>query len=137
MPLGAFPLDPETPVGQLRVLIGDTHAVPTDPPTPGLAEYDVYGDNDLASAIAVAQGNLPRAAGNLLTTLAAEYAMEGKSIKTDDLSIDTTKRGATLLEVARAFLDEAGAVDQRGASDYFDMVLGPDVECEFGQAFNW
>lgn len=137
MPLGVFPIDPETPVGQLRVLVGDTTATPTDPPTPGFAEYAVYGDNDLASAIALAQGNIARAAGNLLTTLAASYAASGKSIKTDDLAIDTTKRGATLLEIARAFHEEAGSVDQRGASDYFDMVLGPDIDTEFGSAFSW
>lgn len=119
---GVSPINPATEVGQLRLLVGDTASTPLDPPEPGFANYAVWGDDALAVALAVADDNLLRAAGGLYRQLAAEYAQQGRSIRTDDLAIDTRGRGGDLLRVAQSFFDEADAADEAGGADFFQIV---------------
>lgn len=119
---GAAPLDPTTAVGQLRVLVGDTQYIPLVPPITGQGDYSVWSDTSLLSILMLQSGNTLRAAGNLYLQLAAEYAQSQRSIKTDDLSINTIGRGDTLLKVAQSFLDEAQAGENAAASDVFQII---------------
>lgn len=105
--IGIAPLDPTSPIGQLRVLVGDTDSRPLDPAQPGLGDYAVFGDIALEASLLAADSSLNRAAGNLFLTLAAQLSAEGKSIRTEDLSINTTQRGQSLLDIAKAFLAAA------------------------------
>jgi hypothetical protein len=119
---GAAPLDPTTAVGQLRTLVGDTQFAPLAPPVAGQGDYNVWSDAALESILILQAGNALRAAGNLYLQLAAEYAQSQRSIKTDDLAINTIGRGDTLLKVAQSFLDEAQAGENAAASDVFQIV---------------
>lgn len=120
--VGKYPLDPISSAGQLRILVGDVSAKPLVPDVPGFADFAVFSDADLAAAL-LASGSSPlRAAGSLYRSLAAQYTMSGRSIKTDDLAIDTRNRGKDLLEVAQSFFDEADSVDAATASDFFQVV---------------
>ena len=120
--IGAYPIVASAPAGQLRYEIGDTSATPLNPPQPGLADYAVFSDVALEVALATSGGSVLRAAGHLCQTLAIEYAQSGKSIKTDDLAIDTRDRGKTLLDVARSFFSEADAAEGAAAVDFFAVA---------------
>lgn len=119
---GVAPLDPSTPVGQLRSLVGDTQYVELAPPAAGQGDYNVWSDATLLAILTLHAGNALRAAGNLYLQLAAEYAQTARSIKTDDLAINTIGRGDTLLKVAQSFLDEAVAGENAAASDSFQII---------------
>lgn len=119
---GAAPLDPTSPVGQLRALVGDTQFDALDPAVDGQGDYYVWSDASLAAILALHAGNAQRAAGNLYLQLAAEFAQSGRSVKTDDLAINTLGRGDTLLKVAQSFLDEATATENAASSDTFQII---------------
>ena len=83
----------------------------------------VFTDADLTTAISTSGGTSAlRAAGVAFQSLAAEYAILGRSVKTDDLAIDTRARGKDLLEVAKSFFTEANAADARGADSFVAIV---------------
>jgi hypothetical protein len=119
---GVAPLDPNTPVGRLRALVGDTSYKPLEPPVEGQGDYNVYSDADLEAFLTQTDGNELRAAGHAFRTLAAVYAASGRSIRTDDLNIDTTKRGSDFLAIAKSFFDEADAADEKAAMDFVKIV---------------
>jgi hypothetical protein len=121
---GKAPLDPNTLLGQLRVFVGDVQSSPLEPAEEGWGSYAVFGDESLLGALAAAGDNLNRAAGNLFATLAVEYMQLGKSVRTDDLAIDTRGRGKDLLEVARSFWEQAALSDAATGGDIF-TVVGP------------
>lgn len=85
-------------------------------------DENVFTDEALEAAIAGSGDSLLRAAGLAFTSLAAQYAVLGKSVKTDDLGIDTRSRGKDLNEVALSFFKQADAADVAGGNDYFDIV---------------
>lgn len=119
---GVFPLDPTTAVGALRVIVGDTASAPLEPAESGYAAYAVWSDDELAAALTIAQESAYRAAWSLYLTLAASAAQSGRNVRTDDLSIDTTKRGDSFLKIAQSFLDEAEAGEGAAANDFFQIV---------------
>ena len=118
---GAHPIEPDTLVGQLRALVGDTNSTPIDGST-DTANYAVFSDATLMASLLAAKSNLHRAAGDLYRTLAAQYIQSGKSIKTDDLAIDTRTRGTDLLKVAQSFYDEAALADAAAGGDFFQII---------------
>jgi hypothetical protein len=120
--IGATPIDTSSTVGQLRLIVGDTASKPLDPPQFGLADYAVWSDDSLAVAIATNGDNLKRAAAALYLQLAAQYAQQGKSIKTDDLALDTKNRSGDLISIAKMFIAEADAEESAEADAFFQIV---------------
>lgn len=120
--IGASPINPATPAGALRLLVGDTESIPLDPDVPGFADYNQWGDAALEVALAAQGGSQLRAAGTLYLQLAAAFTISGRSIKTDDLAIDTKGRGNDLRAVAQSFFDEATAADNAATNDFFQIV---------------
>lgn len=109
-------------VGQLRTLVGDTSSIPLEPDEPGFADYATWGDDALAAALAAQSGSQLRAAGTLYLQLAGEYALQGRSIKTDDLTLDTKGRGNDLRLIAQSFFEQADAADGAAVNDFFQIV---------------
>ena len=96
----------------LRALVRDTDSV-------------VFQDADLQAALDVVGGtDLLRAAGVAVQTLAIEYAQQGKSVTTADLSVDLADRGPNLVKVAQSFFAQAAAIAEAGA-DSFIAVAEP------------
>lgn len=119
---GITPIDATSEVGRLRLLVGDTASVPLQPDEPGFADYATWSDAALEVALLTQGGNQLRAAGTLYLQLAAEHSLTGRSVKTDDLAIDTTRRGSDLRAIAQSFFDEAIVADRDAASDFFQIV---------------
>lgn len=118
---GVYPIDAASEVGKLRLLVSDTDGTEIAG-QPGFAEYNVWSDDALQVALNSQGGNQLRAAGTLFLQLAAAYVMASRSIKTDDLAIDTKNRGADLHQVAQSFFDEATAAETAAANDFFQIV---------------
>lgn len=115
---GAFPVDPETEVGSLRAVIGDTTSTQYDPPEPGFASYLMFSDQELEVFLARG-GTVLSGAGFAYLALSAQAALASQQIRDYDLQVDTTKRAADLRAIAQAFFDQDIA---GGSSDYFDIV---------------
>lgn len=91
-----------------------------------------FSDEALSVAIVNAGDNLYRAAGMAVQSLAIEYAAAGRSIKTDDLMLDTRGRGKDLLEVAESFFAQARTEDAAGGDEFFAVV--PNRGCGYSCA---
>ena len=125
---GRHPLDPDSDVGKLRILIGDTLSEPYDPVEPGIQNYQMFSDAELEGFLLAGDESLFRAAGFAYLQLAARAALESKSVKDYDLSLDVTKRSNDLREIARMWFQRADDEDvDEGGADIFDMFpLGGD-----------
>ena len=106
---GAFPPDASAPVGQVRLLIGDTANKALSPIVVGQVDYQLFGDADLANFVALAGDNVKRATGYAIQQLALVYTLTGASVKTEDLALDSSKRGSTLSGIAASWFAEAAA----------------------------
>jgi hypothetical protein len=81
------PLDPNTPVGQLRLLISDSQ-LRTDPGNPTAdAEY-YFSDPFLTGFLALNSDNLKLAAADALLALAANESMVSKKIRKENMQTD-------------------------------------------------
>lgn len=118
--LGVAPYDPTTLVGQVRVVTGDvTYGVITA----GMAEYELFSDNDITAFLIVAEGNILRAAGFGYSALAARAAVDAKMVKDFDLTVDLRARSTALQATADAFFAQADEKDVRdGVSDVFEIT---------------
>ena len=119
---GISPIDPTSEVGALRLLVSDTDSIPLDPPQDSLADYNTWSDDALGTALNAMGGNQLRAAGTLYLQLAAEHSLVGRSIRTDDLTLDIKSRGTDLRLVAQSFFDQATAADNASREDFFQIV---------------
>lgn len=111
-----YPPDPDTEVGQMRFLIGDTE-YDSDTGT-----YKRFSDGSIQSFLLQGDGNMNRAIGYAYLALASQAAELSKSVKDYDLALDTTKRAADLRNTALMWFNLADAEDEAGgAGDIFDM----------------
>ena len=121
---GLVPLDPATPVGQFRIMVGDTTAEAYDPPVAGRGNYAMFSDLEIEGFIAASGDNLYRAVGFSYLTLAGQAAMESKSVKDFDLSIDLTKRATDLRLIADTWFGRADDQDAYLEDAFFIAPLG-------------
>lgn len=77
-----FPPDYETPVGKVRVLIGDTEQR-TDPAAPDAGKAYLFSDAELAGLVSIDGGNHYYAAAHALEVLATNEALVSKKIRTE------------------------------------------------------
>jgi hypothetical protein len=82
-------------------------------------EEAYFSDEELQAAIDASGDSIYRAAGLAIQTLAVQMVLEGESIRTDDLAIDTRGRGNDLLAVAKSFFKEAATSE---ADEGFEIV---------------
>lgn len=121
---GLVPLDSATPVGQFRIMVGDTTSEAYDPPVAGRGNYAMFSDLEIEGFIAAAGDNLYRAVGFSYLTLAGQAAMESKSVKDFDLSIDLTKRATDLRLIADTWFGRADDQDAYLEDAFFIAPLG-------------
>lgn len=124
---GAYPIDVATPVGQVRLNVGDTEFTELDPADLNVKNYANFSDAELASLLFTADGNVLRAtawAFAKLAALAAASPTGSVSIKTNDLGY-TSKRAADLIELASWWGDQADAQDDMDSDDLLEIVQFP------------
>lgn len=81
------PLDPVTPVGQLRLLISDSQ-LRTDPLNPNAPGEYYYSDGFLTGFLTINGDNLWYAAADALSAMAANESLVSKKIRKENLQTD-------------------------------------------------
>lgn len=119
---GVYPLEPTTPVGQFRLVYGDTHSTPYDPVEPGLQNYDELSDDEIEAFLVAGGESINRAIGYYYFSLAGAAAKAAKQIKDYDLQVDTTKRSADLRALGQWWFDRADDDDVIAAEEGFEIV---------------
>ena len=123
---GVYPPDFSTGVGKFRVLANDVEAEEYDPPVDGIRNYGKFSDAEVEALLAQADGSPTRAVGFYYLQLASAAALESKSIKDHDLSVDLTKRAADLRELALLWFGRADDEDANAGSEAMVIVpVGP------------
>jgi len=103
-------------IPQVRALIGD-------------GDSQWFTDDEIQVYLDVTDANALRAAGTALQNLAVNFALKGRSIKTDDLSIDTRSRGTELAALAKQYFAQADDADKAASGDIFEIVAtGTDYD---------
>lgn len=115
-----MPPDYSTPVGQLRMLLGDT------------GEVYLFSDAQMQAYLALYHDNIKRAAGAALLTVAANQALLLKYVKTDDLTIDGPKVAAELRLQAAAW-DSEGQADDALDDEFFMIAYPRSNNCDLDE----
>lgn len=120
---GVYPIDPATPVGEFRLLSGESTSEPYDPVEPGFQNYENLSDAEITALIKQGRGSIARGIGFYYLTLAGLAASESKSVQDYDLKLDITKRSGDLRAIADFWLNKADDDDAAaGLNEYFDVV---------------
>lgn len=117
--IGIAPLDPTTPAGQVRLLIGDTD--PTNIVN-GRGTYLFYGDDELTALVGLYNTSVFRTAVRVLRNIAGSEALKLKKWTSAQLSVD----GTAITSALNALADSIEADDRYGvmveASEYIHVV---------------
>lgn len=88
-----------TEIEQVRALIGDDEAPYT------------FSDTTIAAFLELYESNVFRAGGNLLMRAAVDVGLTAKMVRTDDLTVDNTKKADILFKRAELLLGQADNAD--------------------------
>jgi len=120
---GVYPLVPGTPVGNFRLATGDTQSVPLDPVVSGQQSYTYNSDAEITAYLTMGGQNINRGIGYYYLSMSGTAAMQARSIKDYDLSINTEKRAEGLRQTAAYYFGLADAEDVlAGSEDYFNVT---------------
>ena len=123
---GVSPVDYDTDVGKVRVLLGDTEAENVES---GIGEYMYFGDSEIGAFLDMYGDNVKLAAARAIEVIAASQALLLKSWKSDDLAVNGDKIAESLRKIATQLREEAIAEE---SSEYFNLIKmyveGADVD---------
>jgi hypothetical protein len=134
---GVAPYDPATLVGKVRVMTGDVNY---GTPAAGVAQYELFSDAEINSFLLAGEDNVLRASGFAYLALAGRAAVDAKSVKDYDLSIDLRSRADKLQAQAKSYFDQADEKDKRdGVQDVFELArTGRELTIdELAEPYNW
>ena len=120
--VGAWPLDPLTPVGALRLEVGDTDGSPMLAPDDDKAEFQWFSDIELEAIYDAADGSATRATGLAYRRIAVYLTIEATDIQSDDLRIRTIERAKAMRELANDYINDAAADDERAGAEIFGVA---------------
>jgi hypothetical protein len=96
-------------INAVRANLGDTDSV-------------WFDDATLGSYLDTNGSSVARATGAAILNMSLVATMTGRSVKADDLALDSRQRGKDLREIAQSWFDQADAEDSGAASDVFDVI---------------
>ena len=125
--VGVFPFNAASPVGNVRVLIGDTDPTQIDPPLGISGSYLFFSDTEIEAILSM-YGDDPRlAAARMLISIAGSQALLLKKWSSDDLSVDGAAIAEALRKLAKDLRDEVA--DGVAMTDIFEISY-PGGSCE-------
>jgi hypothetical protein len=113
---GVSPVNFDTDVGRVRVLLGDTEAENVES---GIGEYMYFSDAEIAAFLEMYGGNVKLAAARSMETIAASQALLLKSWSSDDLAVNGDRIAESLRKIAAQLRQEALADE---SSEYFNLI---------------
>ena len=117
--IGLHPLDPSSPVGKLRLSLGDTSV--TDCGS-GQASYANFSDAKLAQLLEDAGGSILRAKAFAYAELAAIAAANQITIKTNDLGYSKDRTAGELRALSEFFSTEADKAEDAALDESLEIV---------------
>jgi hypothetical protein len=118
-------LDASTPIGEVRLLTGDS--VQTE------GKYRYWSDAELTVFLKLGSGNIHLAAAQAYTQLATSISLAqggNRTYRTEDLNLGGLGPGGDIRLIAREWRYLAEQTRQVEAEDYAEFVAGPTL---FGQ----
>lgn len=115
---GVAPIDPTTPVSQLRLLLGDLDYDGLDEPEDGFGNFYNFSDAELEGFIAAGGGSITRGSGYAYLRLAAIAASGAISWRSDDLSVDSKIPASEFRLLARIAFEQADDEESGSASGF-------------------
>lgn len=112
-------VDYNTPVGQIRLLVGDLD----------IGENQIFDDDQLNGFLSIADGSTKRAAADAIDVIATSEALISKVIQTQDRSVDGSKTADALRKHAAALRVRAKEEeDEEDDEPFFTAfnLTGPD-----------
>ncbi|ACY35912.1 hypothetical protein CMP1-16 [Clavibacter phage CMP1] len=121
--LGAYPVDVKTPVGLVRLLIGDTDTavIRTSPEGTQQGEFTWYSDEEIDALIGAHGGPKPTAVF-ILRLIAVNTAMLLKRFTSSDLASDGPAIADTLLKAADAIEKANNSAAAAEAASFFSIT---------------
>ena len=113
---GVAPIDAESNVGKVRILLGDTD--PTNV-SGGQGTYLFFSDDEITAILGMYSDSPQLAAARCLETIAGSQALLLKSWSTDDLTVRGDAIAAELRAIAKQLRAEVTATE---SSDEFEIV---------------
>ena len=113
---GVSPVDFDTDVGKVRVLLGDTEAENVES---CVVEYMYFVDAEVTAFLEMYGGNVKLAAARSMETIAASQALLLKSWSSDDLAVNGDRIAESLRKIAAQLRAEALADE---SSEYFNLI---------------
>lgn len=113
---GVAPVDPESNVGKVRILLGDTD--PTNV-SEGRGTYLFFSDSEITAILGMYSNSPQLAAARCLETIAGSQALLLKSWSSDDLTVRGDAIAAELRAIAKQLRQEVTASE---SSDEFEIV---------------
>jgi hypothetical protein len=115
---GTYPVDPETNVGVVRLLVGDTDSQKINERN-GTAEFLWYSDKEIEALLRINGDNPKPVAVHILRQVAVSSALLLKKYTSDELSVDGAAIAEALLRAANAMERAHNADDAGEANSYF------------------
>lgn len=135
--IGHAPPDGTTDVGKFRLLAGDSEWIELDPPVPGQGLYQLWTDAEIQAMIDVS-GSVARAISMAYAQIGAQWASNGATIKTDDLSYSVKDSVGNWMNLAAWWAKVADDEESRAVDDMFDLkVVRGDSEWRKAEAAPW
>lgn len=118
-----YPVDYETPLGQLRALLFQTERY-VDPANPSTEADYLVPDGQLNAYLSINTGRLYAAASDALTALATNEALVSKKIRTEGgLQTDGPAVAQRLNDLAKEYRSRQREIDdEANALDAFEIV---------------
>ena len=108
---GSTTIDPTSPLGQVRLNLGDTVSVPLVPDVPGQGDFRFFSDLEIQAFLAQGDNNALMATGFAYLSWSRDAAKLAILGKTDDLQFDTTDRAKEFRLLADEFFERANNVE--------------------------
>ena len=121
------PLNPDSPVGQVRLLISDVQ-LRSDPVRPAEAAEYYFSDAHISGYLTINNGNVFHAAASALTAFAANEALVSKKIRKENLQTDGPAVANALRLLAQDYVARGNKqVDTEVAADGTFLVVDFEV----------
>lgn len=118
MAQGAWPVDPGTEIGWLRIALDDADGTPVPGSTPPVAEFPLFSDAALQTVIDLYPGDRPMQIGTAYQRIGMSLIRTGQRVRVDDIEIDTRQQGADFLRLSEQWFETA----RTGGSGFFTIT---------------
>jgi hypothetical protein len=113
---GVSPVDFESDIGKVRVLLGDTEATGVNQ---GMGNYLYFSDDEIEAFLSMYGDNVKLAAARAMEVIASSQALLLKSWSSDDLTVNGDRIAESLRKIAAQLRQEAIAEE---SAEYFNLV---------------